>query len=372
MALIVIDVDTGRAGSPEEPLHVLDRVDRDAGLADLPLGPWVIGVEAHLRRQVERDREARLPLLEQVPEPRVRLLGRRHTRVLPHRPQAAAVHRRVDAARERRRPRARPGRARDRSRARGPRSYTSARARSRSRSAVRSSCAQLRTGRKLGHATALGQPWTSSTLASRRTCVRFSKPATTSRSSSRWRPRAKSAASRSSGRNVGVTLELLARSIQARARVRARLGLRVLGLLVRARGGTRGRGPLHRRRSGERAEAADYLAEPGSPSRSGATSATRCPRCRHAGRVRRDLRRHRQGWVPGRLAGGARADPAWAGSTSATTSSGPAARPSRTRRAAPSTPMRSGNTTGVIAADERFISTILPMRDGVMVALRIA
>ena len=64
----------------EQPLHVLDRVDRDAGPADLALRARVIGVVAHLRREVERDRQPRLSVLEQVAEPPVRLLGGAHAR----------------------------------------------------------------------------------------------------------------------------------------------------------------------------------------------------------------------------------------------------------------------------------------------------
>ena len=65
----------------------------------------VVGVEPELRRQVERDREPRLALREQVAVALVRLLGRREARVLADRPRPAAVHVAVDAARERRRAR---------------------------------------------------------------------------------------------------------------------------------------------------------------------------------------------------------------------------------------------------------------------------
>jgi len=85
----------------EQRLHVVERVDRDALAADLPERPRVIRVVAHQRRHVEGRRQPRLPVLEQVPEPRVRLLGRPEPGELPHRPQPPAVHRRVDAARER-------------------------------------------------------------------------------------------------------------------------------------------------------------------------------------------------------------------------------------------------------------------------------
>ena len=43
----------------EDPAHVVDRVDRDAGAADLALAQRVVGVAAELGRQVEGHREAR-------------------------------------------------------------------------------------------------------------------------------------------------------------------------------------------------------------------------------------------------------------------------------------------------------------------------
>src|SRR5580765_9026385 len=61
----------------------------------------VVRVVAHQRRHVERRREPGLPVLEEVAEALVRLLGRPEAGELAHRPQAAAVHRGIDAARER-------------------------------------------------------------------------------------------------------------------------------------------------------------------------------------------------------------------------------------------------------------------------------
>ena len=85
----------------EERLHVGERVDRDALAADLAERPRVVGVVAHQRRHVEGRREAGLAVLEQVAEALVRLLGRAEAGELAHRPELPAVHRRVDAARER-------------------------------------------------------------------------------------------------------------------------------------------------------------------------------------------------------------------------------------------------------------------------------
>ena len=85
----------------QQRLHVVERVDGDADAADLSRGARVVGVETHLRRQVERDRETGRSVREQVTIAAVRFLGGAKARVLPHRPEAAAVHRRLHATRER-------------------------------------------------------------------------------------------------------------------------------------------------------------------------------------------------------------------------------------------------------------------------------
>ena len=67
--LIVIDVVTRAEVDPvEEHLHVAQRVDRDAALADLAARHVVVRVVAVERRQVERRREPGLSVLEQVVE----------------------------------------------------------------------------------------------------------------------------------------------------------------------------------------------------------------------------------------------------------------------------------------------------------------
>ena len=53
--------DTFERDAVEERAHVVEAADRDADLADLALRHRVVGVVAHLRRQVEGDREAGLP-----------------------------------------------------------------------------------------------------------------------------------------------------------------------------------------------------------------------------------------------------------------------------------------------------------------------
>ena len=74
---------------------------RHALAADLAQGARVVGVVPHQRRHVERRGQPGLAVVEQVAEALVRLLGGAEAGELAHRPQPAAVHRRVDAARER-------------------------------------------------------------------------------------------------------------------------------------------------------------------------------------------------------------------------------------------------------------------------------
>ena len=66
VALIVIDVDTVSSGMlGEQRVHVVDGVDRDAHAPDFAERARRIGVEAHLRREIERDGEPRLSRGEQ-------------------------------------------------------------------------------------------------------------------------------------------------------------------------------------------------------------------------------------------------------------------------------------------------------------------
>ena len=80
-----------------EETHVGQRVDGDADLAHLALGPGVVGVVAHLGRQVEGAREPGLAGVEEELEALVGLLGRAEAGVLAHGPQLRAVHLGVDA-----------------------------------------------------------------------------------------------------------------------------------------------------------------------------------------------------------------------------------------------------------------------------------
>jgi hypothetical protein len=91
--------DPAEVDAAEERLEVRQRVRRHPAAADLALAARVVGVAAHQGRHVERDGEASLPLRQQELESRVRLLRRAEPGELPHRPQPAAVHRVIHAAR---------------------------------------------------------------------------------------------------------------------------------------------------------------------------------------------------------------------------------------------------------------------------------
>ncbi len=101
-ALIVIDVEISiERDAVEQRLHVGERVDGDADLADLARGHRVVGVVAGLRREIERGGEAGLAVLDQVLEALVGLARSAEAGVLAHGPEATAVHRRLHAAGER-------------------------------------------------------------------------------------------------------------------------------------------------------------------------------------------------------------------------------------------------------------------------------
>ena len=85
----------------EEDLHVLDRVDGHAGLADVADHPGVVAVVAAVGGEVEGDRQAHLAGGEVAAVEGVGLLGGGEAGVLADRPRPVGVHRRPDAADER-------------------------------------------------------------------------------------------------------------------------------------------------------------------------------------------------------------------------------------------------------------------------------
>ena len=88
-ALIVIDVETWSSGMPSKSTpHVVDRVDGHADLADLAVRDRVVGVVAHLGRQVEGDGQPAGAGRDQLVVARVGLLGGAEPGVLAHGPRA--------------------------------------------------------------------------------------------------------------------------------------------------------------------------------------------------------------------------------------------------------------------------------------------
>ena len=132
--------------SLEQRLHVGEARDRDAAFPDLAFGARMIGVVAHERREVERHRESRLPVLEQELVARVRVVRAPESGELAHRPQTAAIARGVNPARIRKCARAAtcpyrwPCRAAVNKRGTSPPEFTNARSRVAAR---REPCAPL-------------------------------------------------------------------------------------------------------------------------------------------------------------------------------------------------------------------------------------
>ncbi len=88
----------------EQRPHVEDRVDRDAGHADIARDARVVAVVAAMGREVEGDREALLAGREVTAIEGVGILGRGEAGILPDRPGLMDVHGRIGAAQERRQP----------------------------------------------------------------------------------------------------------------------------------------------------------------------------------------------------------------------------------------------------------------------------
>ena len=83
----------------EEDLHIFERIDGDAALADFAFAGRVIGVVAHQRGQIEGDREPAAAVFEQIFVALVGFFGRGEAGEHAHRPELAAVAGRMNAAR---------------------------------------------------------------------------------------------------------------------------------------------------------------------------------------------------------------------------------------------------------------------------------
>ncbi|CAB5392094.1 unnamed protein product [Rhizophagus irregularis] len=84
----------------EQDLHVVDRVDRHARLADIAGDARMVAIVAAMRREIERDRQALLPGGEVAAVERVRRFGGREARILPDRPWTPGIHRCPHTTRE--------------------------------------------------------------------------------------------------------------------------------------------------------------------------------------------------------------------------------------------------------------------------------
>ncbi len=86
----------------EQDLHVVDRVDRDARLADIAGDARMVAVIAAMGGEIEGDRQPLLPGGEVAAVEGVRFLGGREAGILADRPRPPGIHRGAHAARERR------------------------------------------------------------------------------------------------------------------------------------------------------------------------------------------------------------------------------------------------------------------------------
>ena len=104
------DADLVERDAVEQDLHVLDRVDRDAGLADVAGDARVVAVVAAVGRQVEGDADALRAAGQRLAIEVVRRLGGGKAGVLADRPRPHRVHRRLRPAHVRRKAGQRVGR----------------------------------------------------------------------------------------------------------------------------------------------------------------------------------------------------------------------------------------------------------------------
>jgi hypothetical protein len=73
--------------SIKQRFHIGERIDGHAALADFACRHRMIRVVAHQCRKMKCNREARLPLLEEIPIAAIRFFGRTEAAELAHRPE---------------------------------------------------------------------------------------------------------------------------------------------------------------------------------------------------------------------------------------------------------------------------------------------
>ena len=84
----------------KEPLHVGQRADGNTHASHFTGRERMIGIHAHLGRQIERDGKPGDALRQQITIAAVALFGGSEARILAHGPEAAAVHIRIDPSSE--------------------------------------------------------------------------------------------------------------------------------------------------------------------------------------------------------------------------------------------------------------------------------
>ena len=89
----------------EEDFHILNTINRNAGLANIADNAWMVAVIATVRCKIERYRKALLPSGEIATIESVGFLSGRKTRILADRPWPSSIHGRAHAACERRKAR---------------------------------------------------------------------------------------------------------------------------------------------------------------------------------------------------------------------------------------------------------------------------
>ena len=89
----------------EEDFHILNTINRNAGLANIAENAWMVAVIATVRCKIERYRKALLACSEIATIESVGFLSGRKTRILADRPWPSSIHGRAHAACERRKAR---------------------------------------------------------------------------------------------------------------------------------------------------------------------------------------------------------------------------------------------------------------------------
>jgi hypothetical protein len=84
----------------EQDFHILDAINRNTSLANIPDNARMVAVIAPVGCEIESDRKALLPSGQIAAVKCIGFLSSRETRILADRPWAARIHRRTHTARK--------------------------------------------------------------------------------------------------------------------------------------------------------------------------------------------------------------------------------------------------------------------------------